>query len=533
MRVVEKGGDFGGTWYWNRYPGIRCDNESYIYMPLLEEMGYIPTERYAHGSEILRHLQAIAARLDLYSSALLQTVVSDLRWDQASATWRLETDRGDRLTARYVINSNGPLSLPKLPRLPGITEFQGTMFHTSRWDYGFTGGDAPGGLDRLAGKTVGIIGTGATAIQCIPYLAETAEHLYVFQRTPNAVDVRGNRPTDPEWARSLRPGWQRERMLNYTAVVSGEDVERDLVDDGWTEMYQRATNVAAQRKARELGRSLTPAERGQLIELADLQIMERIRSRVQDVVRDEATAEKLKPWYGRWCKRPAFHDEFLQAFNEPNVTLVDTDGRGIDRVIEHGVVVDGQEYEIDCLIFGTGFDVGGDVTDLNGFDMVGRGGVRQSEHWKDGPRTFLGVMIHHFPNLFMTGQQQTGFTPNYQQMLDEQTRHIAYVIGCAEASGAAAVEASGAAEERWVSDIRAHSRSGRRYFEDCTPGYLTREGNLDDPNTVLSSGYWEGPVKFFQLLADWRSAGDLQGVELTGADGSPLVPVATAVQTVG
>ncbi|HSP97827.1 MAG TPA: NAD(P)/FAD-dependent oxidoreductase, partial [Candidatus Dormibacteraeota bacterium] len=239
FRIIEKGGDFGGTWYWNRYPGAMCDVESYIYLPLLEELGYVPSEKYARAPEILSHSRAIGRRYDLYRSACFQTEVTAMHWDEAGARWIIATNRGDRLTARFVCMANGPLNRPKLPGIPGVESFAGHAFHTSRWDYAYTGGDANGGLSGLRGKRVGIIGTGATAVQCVPHLGEAAAHLYVFQRTPSSIDVRGNRPTDPAWAKSLEPGWHQRRMDNFNILVTGGFQEEDLVSDGWTDIIRK------------------------------------------------------------------------------------------------------------------------------------------------------------------------------------------------------------------------------------------------------------------------------------------------------
>ena len=236
IRVIEKGGDFGGTWYWNRYPGAQCDIESYIYLPLLEELGYVPKEKYAYAKEILDYSQAIGRHYDLYDNALFQTEVTELRWDDVRSRWIVSTNRGDQVNARFVAMANGPLNRPKLPGIPGITDFKGHTFHTSRWDYEYTGGGPDGGLEKLRDKRVAVIGTGATAIQSVPFVGETAEQLYVFQRTPSSVDVRGNAPTDKAWAEGLESGWHRNRMENFNALISGVPQAEDLVDDGWTDL---------------------------------------------------------------------------------------------------------------------------------------------------------------------------------------------------------------------------------------------------------------------------------------------------------
>ena len=351
IRVVENAGDFGGTWYWNRYPGAMCDVESYCYLPLLEELGYMPKHKYSLAPEILEHSRSIARHYRLYDDALLQTSITGMEWDEAAQRWEISTSRGDRFKARYVAMANGPLSRPKLPGIPGINDFKGHTFHTSRWDYGYTGGDSFGGLTGLKDKRVGIIGTGATAVQCIPHLGEWAKELYVFQRTPSSVDVRNNGPTDPAWAASLRPGWQARRMENFNILVSGGDQDEDLVHDGWTDIFRTVTGTAVKDASQKLGRRLTGAERAELMALADYRKMNQVRARVDAIVKDPVTAAALKPWYRQFCKRPCFHDEYLPTYNRPNVTLVDTQGHGVERLTETGVVANGVEYELDCLIF--------------------------------------------------------------------------------------------------------------------------------------------------------------------------------------
>ncbi len=514
IRMVDKAGDFGGTWYWNRYPGAMCDVESYCYLPLLEELCYLPKHKYSFAPEILEHSRRIARHYDLYRDACLQTGVTELAWDDEAARWTVSTDRGDRFTARYVAMANGPLSRPKLPGIPGINEFKGYTFHTSRWDYGYTGGDSSGGLTGLKDKRVGIIGTGATAIQCIPHLGEWAQQLYVFQRTPSSVDVRNNAETDPDWAASLQPGWQKARMDNFNTLVSGGDADEDLVGDGWTDIFRNLTGTAAKEASRKLGRRLTSAERAELMELADYKKMNQVRARAERLVEDPATAEALKPWYRQFCKRPCFHDEYLQTYNRPNVTLVDTDGRGVERLTEHGVVVDGREYEVDCLIFATGFEVGTAFTRRAGYDIVGRGGRTLSQHWSEGLRTLHGLHSHGFPNCFFLGFTQTAVTVNVPHALNEQARHVAYVIDEARKRDKSVVEATPEAEREYVQEIRSLARMGTRFYAECTPGYYNSEGEAGNSKGFFSDMYGGGPLKFFELLERWREDGLLEGLEL-------------------
>jgi cyclohexanone monooxygenase len=514
IRIIERGGDFGGTWYWNRYPGAMCDVESYIYLPLLEELGYVPTEKYARAPEILAHSKAIGEKYDLYANACFQTEVSEMRWDDDSARWIISTNRGDRMKAHFVCMPTGPLNRPKLPGIPGIESFKGHSFHTSRWDYAYTGGDSNGNLTGLAGKRVGIIGTGATAVQCVPHLGEAAEHLFVFQRTPSSIDVRGNRPTDPDWAESLSPGWHKHRMDNFNILVTGGFQEEDLVSDGWTDIIRNLLVMVRE----DQGAAIDADGLMKTMELADFQKMEQVRARVDSIVQDEATAESLKPYYRQFCKRPCFHDEYLNAFNRSNVTLVDTKGAGVERITENGVVYDGVEYEIDCLIYATGFEVGTDYTRRAGYELYGRDGVTLTKKWSDGVRTLHGMHSHGFPNCFIMGPQQSGFTVNFPHMLDEQSKHIAYIVKHAVDHDISTIEVSEEAETGWVDTIMQVAGPAREFLKECTPGYYNNEGMVSEL-AAQNGFYGGGSVAFFKLLHDWRDEGDLRGLELTGANG--------------
>ena len=509
LRIIESGGDFGGTWYWNRYPGAQCDIESYVYLPLLEEMNYVPKEKYSYGPEILAHSQAIARRYDLYTNACFQTLVTGLHWDPDAARWIVSTNRGDRIKARFVCMSNGPLSLAKLPGIPGVESFEGHSFHTSRWDYAYTGGDTNGNLTGLRGKRVGIIGTGATAVQCVPHVGEMAEHLFVFQRTPSSIDERDNRPTDPEWVKTLEPGWQQRRMDNFNILVTGGFQEEDLVNDGWTDIIQKLSSMVDRS-----GEGDTPEQIEAKLELADFQKMEQIRDRVDSFVDDPVTAEALKPYFRQFCKRPCFHDQYLSTFGRPNVTLVDTQGRGVERVSEGGIVVDGQEYEVDCLIYATGFEVGTDYTRRAGYEIIGREGLALSSKWADGMSTFHGFLSRGFPNCFFMGGTQTGLTPNFTHMLNEQSQHIAYIIERGRKSGATTIETSEEAEAEWVRTINESANRRQDFLLECTPGYYNNEGKPGEGRGWFGGVYADGADAFFQLLRDWRAKGDLQGLEL-------------------
>ncbi len=502
VRLIDRAADVGGTWYWNRYPGIACDVESYVYMPLLEELGYTPTEKYAKGPEIFAHCQRIARHYDLYRDACLRTDVREIRWDQGESRWIIRTDRGDEMRARFVSMANGYQAKPKLPGIEGLGAFGGHAFHTSRWDYAYTGKN----LQNLAGRRVGIIGTGATAIQCVPHLGPAAGRLYVFQRTPSSVDVRANSATDPQWASALRPGWQHRRIQNFQILTAGGQADEDLVADAWTSITRKLPVM------RHDGDGLAdPEKRGRDIELADFAKMDEIRARVDAIVADPATAEALKPWYGYFCKRPCFHDEYLQTFNRDNVTLVDTQGRGVQRITEAGVVVDGVTYELECLIFATGFEVGTDYCRRTGFDLIGRNGVTLSEHWDDGVRTFQGLCTTGFPNCFIESIAQAGLTVNFPYLLDVQATHVAWIIAAALAGGITELEASPGAEAAWVDTVVARSTASAERAKTCTPGYYNREGKAD-AKTRQGSFFFGAPTEYADILQQWRADGDLAGL---------------------
>ncbi|MEU2083845.1 NAD(P)/FAD-dependent oxidoreductase [Streptomyces albus] len=505
IRVIEKGGDFGGTWYWNRYPGIHCDIESYIYMPLLEEVGYVPKWRYAPGEEIRQHARALARHFGLYGDACFQTAVTRLRWCEDDSAWLVSTDRGDAVRARYVVLATGTLSQAKLPSIPGIDTFTGHTFHTSRWDYAYTGGDATGGLHKLADKRVALIGTGATAIQAVPHLGADAGHLYVFQRTPSTVDVRDNRPTDPQWAASLEPGWQRRRMENFLDVLSGAPVDEDLVNDAWTgsaRLHEKLIPTGADAH-------LPPEVRERAYEITDHRKMNELRARVDAVVTDPATAGKLKPWYRYMCKRPTFSDTYLQTFNRDNVTLVDTaDTHGVERITETCVVVGPAEYEVDCIVFATGFEVGVSGVLSGRLPVYGRGGVPLREAWRNGPKTLHGFCSHGFPNLFHLGPLQKASSVNFVHVLDEQALHVAEIVAEARRRRARRIEPSPQAEDGWLASLREHAPDLHRFQAECTPGYYNNEGKPRERNDT----YAHGPVVFHDLLRRWRSDGGLDDV---------------------
>jgi cyclohexanone monooxygenase len=504
LLMIDKGGDFGGTWYWNRYPGASCDIESYIYLPLLEETGYVPTERYAKASEIRAYLKQLAERYDLYSGALFQTSANELRWNEKECRWSVLTDRNDRISARFVIVCAGLLSNPKLPKIPGIESFRGRSFHTSRWDYDYTGGDQNGNLTGLADKSVAIIGTGSTAIQAVPFLARSAGKLFVVQRTPSSIDPRGNAPTDPAWPQTLRPGWQRARSDNFNSIMSGGNEPVDLVQDGWTDIMRSVPVPAGADPG---------ASAAEEMQIAQLKRMELTRQRIAKAVKDPATAEALKPWYAYFCKRPCFSDEYLDAFNRPNVTLVDTDGEGVERIVPDGLVVKGKKYPVDCIIYSTGFDFLSEFTREAGLEAYGRDGIRLSEHWMEGPRTLYAMQTDRFPNLFFMRLAQASGSFNFTSVAEEQSSYIAHTISRCMAKNASCVEPARDAVDAWVDLVVAKAAPRLQMLKTCTPSYFNYEGDPDRERfAVLSDLCGEGPQLYFSRLRKLRESGDLEGL---------------------
>ncbi len=518
IRIIEGGGDFGGVWYWNRYPGAMCDTAAMVYLPLLEETGHMPSMKYVFAPEIFAHARRIATQFGLYEKALFSTAVTRLEWDDAASRWIIHTDRGDRIRARFVAMGTGPLHRPKLPGIPGIETFAGHCFHTSRWDYGYTGGDPNGApMTKLADKRVGIIGTGATAVQCIPPLGRDAKELFVFQRTPSSIDVRNNHPIDPTWFEGLKPGWQREWLMNFATLQTGGFADEDLVKDGWTDIAIRVRD----RVVADMGASgsiLDMAAIQKAFEDSDDEKMTEIRARVAAIVKDPKTAAALTPWYRQLCKRPCFHDEYLQTYNRPNVHLVDTDGKGVERIDATGVWVGGVHYDLDCLVFASGFEFATDYSRRAGFETIGRGGRALSAHWADGMRTMHGIHAHGFPNLFIVGLAQgANLISNITQNLDDAAVTVATIIRHALDAGATEVEVTDAAEDAWVTLLES-SPQGFLGNPDCTPGYYNNEGGEIGRRERLNvSGYPLGPVAFFQHIDEWRRSGRFEGLAFRAA----------------
>ncbi len=510
VRIIEKGGDFGGTWYWNRYPGAQCDTASMIYLPLLEETGHMPSEKYVHAPEIRDHCGRIGRQFDLYENALFHTEVTRLEWQSDASCWRIETSRGDAFTAKYVGMGTGPLHVAKLPGIAGIESFKGKAFHTSRWDYAYTGGNPDGApMDQLGDKRVAIIGTGATAVQCVPHLAKAAKELLVFQRTPSSIDVRNNHPIDPDWFASVAsPGWQERWYENFVDNQSQGFPQEDYVMDGWTELSRRIRTKVQQLPPTKW----TPETLLEAFEDADFEKMQEIRDRCDDVVDNPETAENLKAWYRQLCKRPCFHDEYLQAFNTPGTQLIHTDGKGVERITETGLVANGQSYDVDCIVFASGFEVGSDYTARAGFDPVGKNGIALSQAWADGMRTLHGLHVHGFPNAFIVQPNQAALLiSNVPHNIVDHANTISTVVAHAEAQNAAMVEPTQTAQDAWV-DLVLSGAGLMIGNTECTPGYYNNEGEGITEKNRHGLGHPAGARAFFAHIAAWRDSGTFEGL---------------------
>ena len=509
FRIIESGSDFGGTWYWNRYPGAQCDIESYSYLPLLEETGYMPKLRFSYASEIFEHAQRIGKHFDLYKDAVFQTWVTELRWLEDSSVWLVSTNRGDKMRARHICLGTGPVNRPRLPGIPGVEKFKGHSFHTCRWDYKYTGGDSEGKLEGLTDKTVGIIGTGATAVQCIPALGEWAKKLLVFQRTPSSVDLRNNRETDQRWAANLKPGWQKERQKKFGEAFLGRSIDPAFLDDGWTRLARNLLDLNAKATGKI----------DDLTQLADFKTMEEIRNIVDETVKNPDIASKLKAYYNQFCKRPTFNDFYLNTFNRPNVELIDVSStQGVEAINEKGIIANGKEYEVDCIIYASGFEITSSYERRLGIPIFGINDKSIYEHWKEGMRTMHGLMVSGFPNMYLCGG---GFVfqlgANYAHGIDVQASHIAYTISQLRDRGIKSANVSVDAEEHWIADQLQASDSGIFLGgspDTCTPGYYNQEGTAKRYRNIKRETYGKGVGAYIKLLRQWREDGMLDGLEL-------------------
>ncbi|MDX3660017.1 NAD(P)/FAD-dependent oxidoreductase [Streptomyces sp. ID05-26A] len=496
VRVIEAGSGFGGVWYWNRYPGAACDTEAYVYLPFIEEVGVMPSEKHPGAAEIRDYAERLADHFGLRGDACLQTRVTEARWEADAGRWVVKTDRGDEMRARFLCVSAGNLDRPTIPDVEGLDSFEGAAFHSSRWDFTFTGGDGPDGeMTELEGKRVAVVGTSASAIQFVPYLARYAREVTIFQRTPSIVRPRGNRPTDPGWYLAQPPGWQRERIENIMASVEnppGHKPER-LVDDAVLSLSRLVADWALNPPP-QVAAHVEGADPATRMLITNYALMEKIRAEMTALVDDPVTAELVMPYYNFGCSRPQVSDTYLQALNRTNVTVVDTRGRGIEQVTRRGIICGGKEFEVDCIVFGTGFDIDGGRAPAGKFPIVGRDGQVLADKWAGGVRSLHGVHVAGFPNFFTVGtitQAALSFVFTYQ--LDQQAQHVATMIQrCAE-HRIASIEPTPEAEARWAEELTSRIAA---VDLDCPPNDLV---------TFVRSGHPGGGLMYGKVLQRWQA----------------------------
>jgi cation diffusion facilitator CzcD-associated flavoprotein CzcO len=541
--LVDVAGGFGGTWYWNRYPGLQCDVESYIYMPFLEETGYKPTHKYASGEEIRQHCERVASHFELRGQ--FSTRVLSATWNEELRRWvvRMRREHSDgkemNISTQFLIPASTIFTEPRMPKLAGFDELRTNIpvFHTARWDFSCTGGSPTDTtLSKLQGKRVGVIGTGATAVQVIPQVARWAGHTYAFQRTPSYCVPRRQQATDDgTWAQKVAtgPGWQRARRLNFDTFFDGEKHSADypdLVADGWT---QFARGFAGFIGGPRLVTPQNVEEHARALYEMDVPLAEQARAHVRNsVVKDQATAERLQPWYPMWCKRPTFQDGYFSAFNQPNVTLVDTDGKGVERCTPRGLVANGVEYELDVLILATGFllATGENVApaELFGIPVVGRNGRRLKDKYGAADyATMHGIATNGFPNLLYPGLGGGPGSPNLTAVFDLEATHLANVLK--EAARRVTdptqlvIQPTKQAEDAWTDDVEKRALWYSVVLA-CTPGYFNHEGATmhlakSDPEQrrlamrrVLHGG---GMAMYERMIREYDARGGIEGFEVS------------------
>lgn len=499
-RVFERGSDVGGTWYWNRYPGCRCDAPSMQYSyqfcdELQQEWKW--SETYAPQPEILRYLQHVVDRFELRDLFQFETTVEATHYDDTKDTWTLVTDRGESVSARFCIMATGCLSARNIPDFPGLEEFEGTCFHTGNWPRE--------GVD-FAGKRVGLIGTGSTGIQATPIIAGSAEQLYVFQRTPQFTIPARNGAMDPAYEERIKADYAAFRARNYRRPLA-MDIELDPSRPKTFEVSEAERRATYERCWDTGGVSFWIAYRDSSTNPeANEDISQFMRDKIAEIVEDPETARALMPDHIYGCKRPCLDTDYYETFNRANVTLVDVRGTGIERVTRSGVFAKGREVELDVLIFATGFDA---MTGALGrIDIRGRNGRTLKEHWSEGPRCYLGLGSAGFPNLFtVTGPGSPSVLANMVTAVEQHINWIGDCIVHMDQHGYQSVEVDAEAEEPWLQHTLA--TADRTLLTACNNWY--QGDNIPGkPRVFMPYPDWPGYVaKCEQVVAD-----DYEGFEL-------------------
>lgn len=464
-RVLEAGSGVGGTWYWNRYPGARCDISSLEYSYGFDEdleQEWEWSERYATQAEILRYLEHVADRFDLRRDIQLDTRVTAATFDEGSTTWTVETEAGEQLRSRFVIAATGCLSSANVPEIPGRDDFQGEWYHTGRWPHD--------GVD-FTGKRVAVIGTGSSAVQSIPIIAEQADDLTVFQRTPTYAVPAHNHPLSPELQARVKARYREIRAENrmsgagFGAILplpAGEQMLAELPPEEVRRILDERWEEGGLPFLGGFADTLISPEANEVV-------AEYVRDRIRSIVQDPETAELLCPTQVIGCKRLCVDTGYYETFNRPNVHLVDISGSGIEAITPTGVRANGREHPVDIIVFATGFDAMTGA--LSKIRITGRDGLTLTEAWREGPKTYLGLGVAGFPNLFLvTGPGSPSVLTN---MVTSIEHHVEWITDCLvhlRTEGVDRIEAASEAAEQWVEYVNAVA--GFTLFPTCNSWYL-------------------------------------------------------------
>jgi cyclohexanone monooxygenase len=501
-RVFEAGGGIGGTWYWNRYPGARCDVESMDYSysfcdELQQEWRW--TERYASQPEILRYVEHIADRFDLRRDIQLETRVTAARFDERASRWQIETDRGDQVSARFCIMATGCLSSAQIPAFPGLESFAGTTYQTSHW---------PHSEVDFTGQRVGVIGTGSSAIQSIPIIARQVASLVVFQRTPNFSAPARNGPLDPEFERRVKAdyaGFRQQARESRVGFVVPANAESALAVSA--EVRQREYEMRWQRGG--LGFAAAFADLLTRQEANDT-AAEFFRAKIRATVRDAAVAEALLPKdFPLGTKRICVDTDYYETFNRDNVTLVDLRSEPLEAITPRGVQTEATEYELNSIVFATGFDAMTGA--LLNIDIRGRGGNTLRDKWANGPRTYLGIAIAGFPNLFtITGPGSPSVISNMMLSIEQHVDWIAECLAHMREGDFHAIEATTEAEDAWVAHVNEVANAT---LYPLAKSWYTGANIPGKPRIFMP---YVGGVGAYRKTCDEIAAKNYEGFKLTG-----------------
>lgn len=461
-RVFERGDGVGGTWYWNRYPGARCDVESMQYSMQFDpelEQEWEWTERYAPQPEILKYANHIADRYALHSDISFECPVLSTHFDEATGFWIASIGGGksEQVTARFVVMATGCLSVPNKPRI-GQDKYRGAIYHTGEWPQG--------GVD-FTGMTVGIIGTGSSSIQSIPLIAEQAKHLTVFQRTPNYAVPAHNAPIDQDMVRHVKANYRR---LREEAKLMPAGIAVDFRDVSALTVTDEERRAEFQKRWDYGGLTFLGGFNDLLLDpKANKFAAEFVREKIREIVSDPAIADLLSPENVIGCKRLCVDTGYFKTYNRSNVSLVDIAGTPIEELTEAGVRVGGNEYEFDAIVFATGFDAMTGA--LLKIDIRGRSGERLADKWEAGPRNYLGLSMHGFPNMFtVTGPGSPSVLTNMLPSIEQHVEWIAECIGHMRATGADLIEPDLDAENDWVEHV--NQVAGTTLRSTCSSWYV-------------------------------------------------------------